>query len=150
MTTAPNLAPRVRPVHRRLLSPWSEGLAAVMLVASFLLPERGLGVPLCWFKAAFDLPCPGCGLTRSIVHISHLRFADALAYHPFGFPLYALAVALVVLAVWRGGRRRLVRFLARHDRAAQRVYWLFIGCFIAFGLGRLGLAIASPETAAHL
>ncbi|MBX3271212.1 MAG: DUF2752 domain-containing protein [Sandaracinaceae bacterium] len=139
-----------RPIYRRLFSPWSTGLASVMLGASFLLPESGMGLPLCWIKALTGLPCPGCGLTRSITNISHLHFADAAGFHPFGFPLYALSLVLVVALVWPRARRTLVRSLVRHDALARRAYWAFVGSFIVFGVGRIAVAIVAPETVAHL
>ncbi|MCB9597028.1 MAG: DUF2752 domain-containing protein [Sandaracinaceae bacterium] len=141
-----------RPIYRKLLSPWSTGLATVMLAISFALPAggTGLGIPMCWLKALTGVPCPGCGLTRSITNISHLHFAEAALYHPFGFPLYLLALVLVVALVWPRARRAFVRLLIRNDVIARRAYWTFVGGFIVFGVGRIAVALVSPETVAHL
>ncbi len=139
-----------RPVYRRLFSPWSTGLASVMLAASFLLPDSGMGLPLCWLKALTGVPCPGCGLTRSITNISHLHFGEAALYHPFGFPLYGLALVLVLALLWPRARRGLVRWLVRHETLARRGYWTFVATFIVFGVGRIAVALVSPETVAHL
>ncbi|MCA9606649.1 MAG: DUF2752 domain-containing protein [Myxococcales bacterium] len=139
-----------RPVHRRLLSPWSTGLASVMLAVSFFLPDSGAGIPLCWLKGLTGVPCPGCGLTRSITNISHLHFAEAALYHPFGFPIYALAITLVVSLLVPRARRGLVRWLVRHETIARRGYWAFVGSFIVFGVGRIAVALVSPEIVAHL
>ena len=109
-----------------------------------------MGIPLCWLKALTGLPCPGCGLTRSVTHISHLHFGDALLDHPFGFPVYLLSVALVVAFVWPAGRRRMVRFLAKRESAAQRLYWGLVGSFIVFGVCRMAVALIAPEIVAHL
>jgi len=139
-----------RPIYRKLLSPWSTGLASVILVASFLLPEQGMGIPLCWMKALWGVPCPGCGLTRSITHISHLHFMDAAVMHPFGFPIYLLVVTLVTCLVWPRARRGLVRLLTRRNLFARRLYWGFVASFIVFGVGRIAVAIVAPEAVAHL
>jgi len=45
------------------------------------------------------LPCPGCGLTRSITCISHLHFEKSLAYHPFGILIYSLFLANILLSI---------------------------------------------------
>jgi len=139
-----------RPVYRRLFSPWSTGLASLMLAVSFFLPEGGLGLPLCWMKGMTGVPCPGCGLTRSITHISHLHFFEALQDHPFGFPIYLLALGLVFALVWPRARRSVVRWLIRHEGIAHRVYWGFVASFIVFGVGRIGVALVAPDFVAHL
>ena len=139
-----------RSVAERLFSPWSMGLAAVMLVVSFTLPDDGAGIPLCWLDGAVGLPCPGCGLTRSITNISSLRFVEALRFHPFGFPIYALALGLVAALVSPRLRRRVGAWLDRHDRVAQRLYWTFVTSFVAFGVARLILGLVAPELVDHL
>ena len=61
----------------------------------------------CTFKQAFGVPCPNCGMTRSVVFALHGDWGRALAMNPAGPVLVlgalALGVALLVLAL---GRRR--------------------------------------------
>lgn len=62
---------------------------ALLLAALMPLPVQGgrslLGLPsLCLFHNVTGLPCPGCGMTRSVVCCCHLRFTDSIAYHPLG------------------------------------------------------------------
>jgi Protein of unknown function (DUF2752) len=69
-------------------------ICAGILILSFLLPPEGLlGVETCSFHALTGLSCPGCGLTRAFVAISHARFYQAWFLHPFAFPLYGACVA---------------------------------------------------------
>ncbi len=112
--------------------------SAVCLLFSFFLPVDGLGVTVCWFKSCYGLPCPGCGLTRSITCISHLEFGKAWQYHPFGSVVYALFVANVVLLIVPKARRRFLndKILA-NDRWLRIVYLAFVLSFLTFGCLRV-------------
>lgn len=45
----------------------------------------GIELPiLCTVRAISGLPCPGCGLTRSVVAALHGELARAVAAHPIG------------------------------------------------------------------
>jgi hypothetical protein len=79
-------------------------IAAALLAASFLFPLTGLpAIELCALRRLTGLPCPLCGITRSICAISHGQFDAAWHYNPFGFPAYALA--LIFIAGWPVVRR---------------------------------------------
>jgi hypothetical protein len=66
------------------------------------------GVPLpeaCFSKRLFRVDCPGCGLTRSIVHLAHGRYAASFARHHVGWIFAFLIVAQIpyrLLAIRRG------------------------------------------------
>jgi hypothetical protein len=59
----------------------------------------------CWFKRAFDFPCPTCGLTRSVLHTLHGEFGAAWQLNPAGLflvcGLVLLGVALIFLEFHR-------------------------------------------------
>jgi hypothetical protein len=60
---------------------------------------------LCGMKILTGLPCPGCGMTRSIVHLCHGDLAGACRMHPLGPVLFALLVGTLggaTIAVARG------------------------------------------------
>jgi len=64
--------------------------------------------PLCPFRAATGLECPGCGSQRAIHSLLHLRPGDALGYNP----LMVLALPYILLGVWLewlGGGHRFPR-----------------------------------------
>lgn len=71
------------------------GLIGALAVARLLpLPQNGTigGMPsLCIFKNTTGLPCPGCGLTRSVVYAAHGLWHQAFTYHPFG-PLFLVGL----------------------------------------------------------
>jgi hypothetical protein len=68
-----------------------------------------LGRPIAWvcaLRAQFGLPCPTCGLTRSVVMSLHGEFARAWGMAPAGpvvvVGMIAFAVAMLVLAWVQG------------------------------------------------
>lgn len=46
---------------------------------------------LCLTRRWLHVDCPGCGLTRSFIHLAHGRWRESLTAHPVGW-LAALAV----------------------------------------------------------
>jgi len=60
----------------------------------FCIPKEywGESYPICLYKILFNKQCVGCGTTRAIWSILHLRFHDALEYNKLivvTFPLLA-------------------------------------------------------------
>jgi hypothetical protein len=53
---------------------------------------------LCWFRSAFQIDCPFCGMTRSFVALAHGDLAAALRFHPAG-PLLFAAMVVALIAV---------------------------------------------------
>ena len=66
--------------------------------------------PLCLSRACFGVSCPGCGLTRSVVHLAHGDWAASWRAHHLGIPLALLVVLQVPyrLLALRQPRRRLL------------------------------------------
>lgn len=108
---------------------------AALLVSA--LPRGTLpDLKVCWFKNTTGLPCPGCGLTRSFIAISHGDLPSAWHFNPFGFLFYALAIALVLwpFLLWRFPK------LAEWKPAGRRITWIVLGVVTAmwvFGIGRM-------------
>lgn len=50
---------------------------------------------LCLSRSMFGVQCPGCGLTRSFIHLAEGQFAKSIAIHRVGW-LLAFAVVLQV------------------------------------------------------
>lgn len=48
---------------------------------------------LCMWKQIFGIPCPGCGLTRAVIHILHFDFAAAIRQNILVLPAIALSIA---------------------------------------------------------
>lgn len=45
-------------------------------------------IPLCFFKHFTGLDCPGCGLTRSFIALSHGQWLEALKFNVLGPIVY--------------------------------------------------------------
>jgi hypothetical protein len=69
-----------------------------MLGAGVLWPLRphDLGRFACPFHALTGVPCPLCGMTRSVTATVHLHVHDALAHNPAGILAVLVAIALLV------------------------------------------------------
>ncbi|HET6323188.1 MAG TPA: DUF2752 domain-containing protein [Planctomycetaceae bacterium] len=55
-------------------------------VAFFALPSQPLP-ETCGCRMIFGIPCPGCGLTRSFVHLAHGRWLPSWHAHHLGWLL---------------------------------------------------------------
>ena len=123
--------------------------AAVVIAAAFVLPGNGSGIPTCYFKALFALPCPGCGLSRSLASITHLNFADAVAYHPFGLVVFLLLGAILAVSLGPARvRAGVAEWLDSRAPRVRRIYMTGVAAFLVFGAGRLvlsGLANGWPS-----
>ena len=115
-------------------------VAALFLVVGFVLPSDGAGVIICMFKRIFSLPCPGCGLTRSVSSILHGDLLKSWGYHPLGFFFVGILVLLVFnLAMPHGVVTMVRRFFDKHYDPLEVGLIAFAAVFIGFGLTRLGV-----------
>lgn len=62
---------------------------AVRGLASYPLPH------LCMSRLLYGFSCPGCGLTRSFIHLAHADWRAAWHVHRCGWLLAALVVAQI-------------------------------------------------------
>ena len=63
--------------------------------------------PSCPSRTIFDVNCPGCGLTRSFVHIAHGDWQSSLRVHRIGWLIMLMAVLQIPYrahALWGSGR----------------------------------------------
>src|SRR4051794_24990147 len=71
----------------------------VMLAAGLAWPMVPVGAGIgCPFHAITGVPCPLCGMTRSVVATLHLQLHRALTMNPAG--ILAVVVAIVLLVAW--------------------------------------------------
>ncbi|MCE5279631.1 MAG: DUF2752 domain-containing protein [Planctomycetaceae bacterium] len=70
---------------------------AVLAAAFFELPKR-VDLPPCSFWVNTHLPCPGCGMTRSMMEMGHGHIVAAFNFHPFGVVLFSGLVAVSLIA----------------------------------------------------
>ncbi len=52
---------------------------------------------LCPLKMLTGFPCPGCGITKSLVALYEGDITKSLGYHIFGLPTFVFCVGLLIL-----------------------------------------------------
>jgi len=90
-------------------------------------------VTLCMFERVTGRPCPGCGMTRSMLRLSQGDVVGSLRMHPLGVVLAGLFLAtLAGTAVgWFRGGDPVIRFLEHRGPAfVVTLIVLFAGVWI--------------------
>lgn len=112
------------------------GAGALAAAAALDPAEIDSGPVLCPFRLLTGLPCPGCGLTRSWVHLVHGGWSEGLAANPFGAVSLVAVLAFVLVVAVAAVRRTPLPDVGRlvTSRAFMAVGVVWIG----YGVGRLG------------
>ncbi|MCB1173321.1 MAG: DUF2752 domain-containing protein [Leptospiraceae bacterium] len=120
-------------------------ISVAALGSVVILPLLGLGsggYSICWMYNATHLPCPGCGLTRSVIAFFHLEWRASWYYNPFGIPVAAL-FGLLALSAFSHRINRLVQHLGQ--KTGRLTIWFFM-CLALFGLWRIWAFLYAPES----
>lgn len=92
-------------------------LTAILAASVVWHPADDGGFVLCAFRRLTNLPCAGCGLTRSFCSMAKGDLPRAVAFHPLGPLVFA-----ATLVYWARGVAILAGFgerVARFDRAVR-------------------------------
>jgi hypothetical protein len=127
-----------RIVCQPFLKPVFRTVALAALVASFVLVPGRTGPDLCLLHRATGLPCPGCGVTRGLMHLSHGEWSEALGANPWVLVVWPLLAAMALsLAVPARNIAVFEAFIARHEPWPSRLVRVLLVAFFGFGLVRL-------------
>ena len=74
------------------------GLFFTLWTLVYFFPVRAFPFEICTLKRIFGIPCPSCGLTRSIVYLSHFQFQKAFDLNPLG--TFTAVVCLLGYFFW--------------------------------------------------
>lgn len=99
-TTEPaDLFPTTAPSRRGSWVRLVVGLAVLvaLVVAAAFYPFGGPG---CGFRLVTGFPCPGCGMTRSMIHVAKGDLGASFAFHPLGIPLALGSLAVLAGSAW--------------------------------------------------
>ena len=113
-------------------------VAAGILIVTLFLTRTHTAGPLCLFRLMFRVPCPGCGLTRSLEDVWRADGVLSFRHHPFGLPIFILCWFIVIGELLSapqvaGG----MRFLQR-----RRVLTGLTAVLLSLWAVRLGLSLA--------
>ena len=122
-------------------SVWLSGVSATVFVGLLclvnfdlvaLIPELG-----CRFLEQTGIPCPFCGLTRSVLSMYRLDVEAAFLYHPFGVLLVGAIFADSSLLFLSGVREAASRWMERNGRSCASAVTFVSGFFVLYTLGRM-------------
>ena len=123
--------------RNRWLGKTTAGVAWFGFLIAIINPPHGTGVTVCWFRASTDLPCIGCGLTRSLSCALRGMFAESWDYHPLGPLILAFFLAVIIASllpqVWR---ERLNHQIESRVLQFNLLYVIFVAAFVVFGMVR--------------
>lgn len=86
---------------------WNILLSSLLILSFFMFfPQSTINtIPhFCLFEKLFGIPCIGCGMTRSMYSIFHLKIVDSLNLNPCGILviLYLFIQILIrILSIWK-------------------------------------------------
>lgn len=126
-----------RIVMQPLLTPVFRWLALMVLLATFVWAPGPTGPDLCPLHRATGLPCPGCGVTRGLMYVSHGEWAEALGANPWVLVLWPVLLAMALSLVLPARTiATFEAFVARHEPWPSRVVRVLLVAFFGFGLVR--------------
>jgi len=114
-------------------------VAGGALLVSLVLATRHLpGLP-CLSYVVFHVPCPGCGLTRSILALWHGHVVESLRLHPVGIVLFAVSWGAVLRSITPRKLRPLWRFADSYERWLRewRVWAVIVSAMVVLWAYRL-------------
>jgi len=88
---------------------------------------------LCLYKIIYGIPCPGCGMIRSLYHLVILDIRSAFYYHPLVF--LVIPVGIILLFKKRKGFNRIYK---------NRIFWIFLLCLL-LGVWVVRMVLMFPE-----
>jgi hypothetical protein len=123
--------------RRRWLSSTNLCVAWLGLLVASLTPPHGAGFTVCWLNATTGLPCPGCGLSRSLSCGLRGLFLESWHYHPLGLIILGLFLATASVSLLPVRLRdQLGRVLESRALLFNAFYAAFVAAFVCFGTAR--------------
>ena len=78
----------------------------------------------CLFKTLFNIPCPGCGMTRAFLEIFKFNFSKAFYYNILSIPLFIFLIYSFALIVYDVIHKKNI-FFTKTNKLFNK-YWILI------------------------
>lgn len=86
---------------------------------------------LCPFKMITGFPCPGCGITKSLVYFYHGDFYKSISYHILGpFVIVFSVVSIVILTIELLTKKEYFNTILYNKRLAYALGFFLVGYHI--------------------
>ncbi len=139
-TAAPSLhtaASRLPVCVARMFERRTVMFAWAVLALAIVHPPHETGLQLCLFHASTGVPCPGCGLVRSLACAARALFERSWTYHPVGIPLLLLFAGIAIVGVLPAGwRDALQHAMLRRATLVRAITIVLFTGFAVFGMLR--------------
>lgn len=79
-------------------------ILAIPLFIGLITPDITAKPTLCPVMRLYGIPCPGCGLTKSVIFLYQGDIAASIGFHAFGIVIVAILFLMLLLAIidWIG------------------------------------------------
>jgi len=80
----------------------------ILSIIFYCIPKDYLGgtYPICLFRILFNINCIGCGTTRAVWSILHLRFYEAIEYNKLIIITFPLLSGSILLWIFKKDKKR--------------------------------------------
>jgi len=97
-------------LNRRIFRQIKVGAYILLPVVLWILPATFFdhGPAICLSQVFFHTACPGCGITRGIMHLMHFDFNGALAYNKL-----SVVILPMLFVIWAKDLKRDIVYLQR-------------------------------------
>jgi hypothetical protein len=131
-------------IHRRWLNKYTVGAAWLGLLLAALSPPQGNGHLVCWLNISTGLPCPGCGLTRSLSCAMRGMFLESWQQHPLGLLILVFFLAIAAASLLSTARQQqLASYMRSRAIIFNSLFLAFVATFLSFGVARAIMAFTS-------
>ncbi|MFB3894754.1 MAG: DUF2752 domain-containing protein [bacterium] len=132
---------KIIPVQDRVQSWIVFGILSVFLLVAFVWQPSDNGMTLCYFRNITGLPCPGCGITRSLCAMAKGNIFRSFEYHIFGPLVFLIAIGFWIRSIFELIYRKTVIILLP-ERIKRKLIPAFIICLCLFWIARIGYTLS--------
>ena len=73
----------------------------ILIILSYLTMSQFLSLPECIVFKNIHIYCPGCGATRALYYLVHLKFQKSFLFHPFVIYTFFIYITFMLCCFYR-------------------------------------------------